>query len=208
MDQDPATLERLIQRLSDHDDGARRQLFEVTHDRLLRLTRKMLKQFPGVRRWEQTDDVWQNAGMRLWQALERLQPTSVAHFFSLAALNIRRELIDLLRHYYGAQGIGANQVSHLADTTDAPAAPATEGMDQTHEASHLAVWTEFHRKVEELPEELRTAFDLLWYQGLTQEQAAHLLNVSVRTVKRRWQSARLALYDALDHRMPTDADLG
>jgi DNA-directed RNA polymerase specialized sigma24 family protein len=38
---------------------------------------------------------------------------------------------------------------------------------------------------------------LLWYQELTQEDAAKLLDISVRTVKRRWQSARIKLFETL-----------
>ncbi len=45
-------------------------------------------------------------------------------------------------------------------------------------------------------------FDLLWYQQLSQAEAAQLLNVSERTVKRRWASARLKLHDALGGQSP------
>jgi len=51
------------------------------------------------------------------------------------------------------------------------------------------VWSEFHEHVEKLPDDEREVMDLLWYQGLTQEEAAAVLKVSDRTVKRRWQSA-------------------
>jgi RNA polymerase sigma-70 factor (ECF subfamily) len=39
---------------------------------------------------------------------------------------------------------------------------------------------------------------LLFYEGLTQEEAATVLGVSLRTLKRRWQSARCRLHDALN----------
>jgi DNA-directed RNA polymerase specialized sigma24 family protein len=35
--------------------------------------------------------------------------------------------------------------------------------------------------------------NLLFYEALSQDEAAKLLCVNVRTVKRRWQSARLRL---------------
>jgi DNA-directed RNA polymerase specialized sigma24 family protein len=47
--------------------------------------------------------------------------------------------------------------------------------------------------VEGLPEEEREAFDLCWYQGLTQAEAALLLSVSETTMKRRWLAARARL---------------
>ena len=43
---------------------------------------------------------------------------------------------------------------------------------------------------------------MLWYQGLTQAEAAELLGVSSRTVKRRWQTARLRLFEALGGELP------
>jgi RNA polymerase sigma-70 factor (ECF subfamily) len=69
--------------------------------------------------------------------------------------------------------------------------------DESQEPSRLAAWTEFHAQTEALPEEEREVFDLLWYQGLPQAEAAGLLGVSERTVKRRWQAARLRLHEAL-----------
>jgi RNA polymerase sigma-70 factor (ECF subfamily) len=56
--------------------------------------------------------------------------------------------------------------------------------------------------VEALPEPERAAFDLLWYQGLTQEEAAQVLGVSISTVKRRWLDARLSLQQALCRIVP------
>jgi RNA polymerase sigma-70 factor (ECF subfamily) len=53
-----------------------------------------------------------------------------------------------------------------------------------------------------MPDEEREIFDLLWYQGLSQAEAATLLKVSERTIKRRWQSARLKLHHALRGGLP------
>jgi DNA-directed RNA polymerase specialized sigma24 family protein len=41
-------------------------------------------------------------------------------------------------------------------------------------------------------------FDMLWYQGLTQAEAAALLQVSERTLQRRWRAACERLHAALD----------
>jgi RNA polymerase sigma-70 factor (ECF subfamily) len=53
-----------------------------------------------------------------------------------------------------------------------------------------------------LPDETRKIVDLLFYQGLSQAEAAAVLETSERTVQRRWQSARLALHEALGGRFP------
>src|SRR5262249_22104976 len=74
--------------------------------------------------------------------------------------------------------------------------------DLSWEPSRLAAWSEFHEQIGALPDEEREVFDLLWYQGLSQAEAAELLEVSGRTVKRRRQAARLKLHEALQGEVP------
>jgi len=194
-------IQRWIDGLGAGDASAREALLACAAERLTRLTHKMLKDYPGVHRWEGTDDVLQNATLRLCRALEAVKPLSVRDFFRLAAALIRRELIDLARRYSGPMGLGANYAS-WAGSGDEMAAPDVEVADTTHDPGRLAEWTGFHDQVEALPEEEREVFDLLFYQGLPQAEAAAVLGVSERTIKRRWQAARLALHEALGGRLP------
>jgi RNA polymerase sigma-70 factor (ECF subfamily) len=184
------------------DESARGKLLNCACLRLERLTRRMLANYPRLKRWEQTDDVLQNALMRLYRSLAEVQPADVRDFFRLAALNIRRELLDLAKHYYGPRGLGARHAS-LAGQPDSQGdktvfEPAAPSMDQ----ERLVFWTEFHSRVEALPQEEREVFDLLWYQELSQAEAAGLLDVSERTIKRRWAAARLKLHDVLRGNLP------
>jgi RNA polymerase sigma factor (sigma-70 family) len=197
-----AQIQSCIDRVRAGDASAHDELLAHAAERLFRLTRKMLPDFPGVRRWEQTDDVRQNATLRLCRALGDVQLLTVADFFRLAAAQMRRELIDLASRYSGAQGLGANHAS-IAGTGMAPgAAPGLKPDVTTHDPDRLAGWTDFHREIEALPTVEREAFDLLFYQGLSQFEAAALLDVSERTMKRRWQAARLRLVQALGGKMP------
>ncbi len=191
-------LQRCLDRLRAGDAGARRELIGAASERLTRLARKMLKADDRVRRWEQTGDVFQNAAMRLWRALEAVTPGSLREFYSLAALQVRRELTDLARHHYGALGAAAN---HQSNPPQAGAGErgraAFDSADEGHEPSALAIWGEMHEKVGELPEEQREAFDLIYYQGLTHAEAAGLLGLSTKTIQRRWQGACLALHERM-----------
>ena len=54
-----------------------------------------------------------------------------------------------------------------------------------------------HQQVAQLPRDEREVFELLWYSGITQREAALLLDISERTVLRRYCRARLQLKDAL-----------
>jgi RNA polymerase sigma-70 factor (ECF subfamily) len=200
---DDGQLQGWIDRLQAGDAAARDELLGRACERLRRLTRKMLKDYGRLRRWEETDDVLQNALVRLWGALRQATPTSSREFFGLAGLQIRRELIDLARQYFGPEGVGARHASHAreGDGGGAPHALA-EPADTTHDPGRLALWTEFHQQVDALPPDEREVFDLLWYQGLTQDAAAKLLGISEATLKRRWLAARRRLHRALQGGLP------
>ena len=192
-----------IDRLRDGDESARATLLRCAGDRLARLARKMLKGYPGVARWEQTDDVAQNALIRLDRALRAVAPPTARDFFRLAAAQVRRELIDLARHYQGPRGLGAHH-STRADHGDSAdgVAMAAAAPETTYDPGRLAAWAEFHAAVAALGEADRELFDLLWYQGLTQAEAAAVLGVSERTVTSRWLKARLRLGDSLGGQLP------
>jgi RNA polymerase sigma-70 factor (ECF subfamily) len=189
-----------VDRLHSGDDSARAALLESAFERLTRLARKMLKSYPRVGRWEQTDDVLQNALIRLDRALRDAAPGTARDFFRLAAVQVRRELIDLARHYQGPEGMDAHHWTWEESADGSSGAPDVGEM--TFDPVRLAAWTEFHGRIESLNVEDRELFDLLWYQGLTQAEAAALLELSERQVNRRWIAARLKLGAALDGHIP------
>ena len=180
--QDPAQLQGWIDRLQSGEPGARDDLLGHACERLRRLTRKMLRGYARLRRWEETDDVLNSAMLRLWTALQQVTPRTVREFYGLASLQIRRELLDLARHYYGPRGAGANHASGLFEAAD--------GGD----SSALDDWREFHERVAQLPDEEREVVGLHYYQGLPHADIAEMLGVDLRTVQRRWQHARLLLH--------------
>ena len=150
----------------------------------------MLRSFPSVSRWERTDDILQNALIRLHKSLAKVKPESPRMFYGLAATQIRRELIDLARRFSGAHGIGHNHDTNNGESVQ-------RSTDTNYEPESLERWTEFHKEVEGLPEEQRAVVEILWYGGISQKQAAKLLHISLSTVKRRWQAARLQLSEQL-----------
>lgn len=178
-------LQLKLERMRAGDASARDELVRGVQARLEKLARKMLKKYPHVRRWTETGDVLQNSVIRLLRALESIQPKTTRDFFNLAAVQIRRELIDLARHFYGPQGPAANFESNYADTL----LPAGD------EDRDLEFWTTFHQAVETLPAEEREVVSLIFYHGWQQQQVAELFNVNVRTVRRWWQAALVKLHD-------------
>jgi len=165
-------------------------------DRLRVLAGKGLRGFPALRRWVETDDVLQQAMLRLHRSLQEVRPSTVGQFFALAALQMRRELHDLHRHHFGAEGVGANHHTDghgkAADDVNGPLLSVADGADMP------VGWDRFHDLVESLPDDERAVVDCLFVSELTQEETAQVLGVSLRTVKRRWQSARIRLQEAIE----------
>jgi len=201
---DTSQIEVWLRRLQAGDESARQHLIEHASCQLERLTRRMLRGWQRVHRWEETPDVLQNALVRLFLALSVARPANAAEFYRMAAASIRRELIDLARHYYGPRGEGAHHATPNWKTYGATAALDAfwEFGQADDQPDDLAIWAEIHAQVERLPADEREVFDLIWYQELSQGEAARLLGVSERTVKRRWASARLRLHKLLGELLP------
>lgn len=144
----------------------------------------MLRRYPGVGRWEHADDVFQEAALRLLRALESVRPADTREFFGLAAEQIRRQLLDLARHYRRLNAAVPEGHSGCQSSVAHPPAPADADLDR---------WTAFHEAVAELPAESREVLMLTFYHGWTQAQAAEHLGVDVRTVRRWWRAGCDAL---------------
>jgi RNA polymerase sigma-70 factor (ECF subfamily) len=189
-------LQLRIDQLHAGDPAARDKLLQGAQERLRKLAWIMFKGFPGVARWEDLEDILQEALLKLWNALAAVTPGSVREFIGLAATQIRRVLIDLARHHFGPQGPGRKHYTPSPD--NGPPDPS----DSSHDEHKLAAWSALHEQIAVLPEKEREVFELHWYQGLTHQETAGVLNVSLDTIKRRWQSARWLLYQALKGELP------
>lgn len=178
------------------DEAARNELINISMRRLRLLARTILSDIPAVRQFEETDDLLQNAVVRLWKYLAGKKPDAPVDYFRLAACMIRRELIDLSRHHCSQRGTAFSDSSSAA-AIETPVPRASAPNHDTSDPQTLSQWTEFHEYVENLPEDERSLFDLLWYQGLTMADTSELLNLPLRSLGRRWKTARVRLYRAL-----------
>jgi RNA polymerase sigma-70 factor (ECF subfamily) len=162
----------------------------------------MLGRYEQVRRWELADLVVHRVMMRLYRSLEPVALDSSRDYLRQASVHIRRELIDLGENFFGGERSSAENgnspESRGGASGDTIAGESLEALDP----ARLVAWSDFHRRIEQLADEDREVFDLLWYQGLSQSEATDLLGVSRRTMIARWQGARLRLFDALDGQLP------
>lgn len=144
--------------------------------RLRTLARRMLAEHPELRRREDTDDLIQSAAIRLQRAFAAVVIESPEHAMALAVTQLKRELIDLVRRHRRGVEVEA-ELARRASTEDRT----------------LQAWEDFHAVVDALPPEQRQAVHFLWYLGLSQPDAAKLLGVTDRTLRRWWADARATL---------------
>jgi RNA polymerase sigma factor (sigma-70 family) len=120
----------------------------------------------------QTDETLGAVVERLLKALREARPKDVRQFFALASQHTRWELNDLARRL---------------DQQPRPV-ELLEGLVPDVPSSGSGLSPEGRRIIEAidaLPDEEREAFDLVRIQGMTQVEAAEVLGVAPKTVKRR-----------------------
>jgi RNA polymerase sigma-70 factor (ECF subfamily) len=196
-------LQAQLERAVTGDAKARQRLLELTRDRLMRHARHFLHgRYARLEPLAQTDDVVQQLYVKILQNENRFwvnasgEPIrSLAEFFDHTSAWMRDVLCDLLRKECGR---GDNRPAALPlDGGSSDTGPRYDPSSSTLDGEKVQRWTEFHEAVARLPDNLRAVFDLLWYQGMSQAEAAALLGIAVRTVKLRWMKARLQVQQAL-----------
>jgi RNA polymerase sigma factor (sigma-70 family) len=202
-DQSTAVLQGQLERAVTGDAEARQRLLELTRDRLMRQARSLLHgRYARLEPFAQTDDVVQQLYVkvlrnqdRFWVNAQGEPVRSLAEFFGHASAWMRDVLCDLLRKERGRDD---NRPATLPlDAGSSDTGPQGELASSTLNGEKVQRWTEFHEAAAHLPDKLRAVFDLLWYQEMSQADAAELLGIAVRTVKLRWTKARLQVQQAL-----------
>ncbi|MBP3955612.1 sigma-70 family RNA polymerase sigma factor [Gemmata sp. G18] len=125
---------------------------------------------------------------RLLKALREARPATVREFFALAAQHMRWELNDLAR-----------------DLDEQPPVGAIDGLLPAPPGSDSGLSSECRRiiaAIDTLPADEREVFDLVRLQGMTQVEAAAVLGVATRTIKRRLDRGLLLLTERLNDLRP------
>ena len=171
-----------------------RALIERSVDRLRLLCSTLLfRSYPRLTRPPlnlEADELLSSVVDRLLKALREVRPTTVRGYFALANRHMRWELNDLARRLdkeTPVQGLSGAAIAS-PDTSDSQLSPNTLRVLEA---------------IESLPEEEREAFDLVRIQGFSQVEAADLIGVSPKTVRRRLNQGVLLLMDKLSDLEPT-----
>ena len=168
-----------------HSDAGANELLSLIYDELRKLAaHKMAHEAPG--QTLQPTALVHEAWLRL-SGSTRQSWNNRAHFFGAAAEAMRRILIDRARRKLAARH-GAGQERVNFDEIDIAAPSADEEL--------LAVSDALER-FEKLDPAKAQLVKLRYFAGLTNEEAAPLLNISVPTAKRWWSYASAWLYSNL-----------
>lgn len=162
------------------DISARDRLFALCYPELRRAAAALVRREPGLSL--STGDLIQEAAARLI-ALDRISWNDRAHFLALAARMMRQALIDHVRSRRRLK----REHEKVELTTRIPGEPNIE-LEELNEA------------LERLSAIDRVRADIVemrYFGGLEIVDIALVLGISESTVKRRWQSARLWLLEAL-----------
>src|SRR6516165_4358116 len=194
MASDPsAVLQGLLARLAAGDQAARHELIGCAYQRLRRLASVILNEsFPRLKAAPaalETTDVADEAALGMYQVLAEIQPATPRDFFRLAAQRIRWLLLDR-----------AKQVDR--DRRELLDSPAPRAGDHPLEDDAPGALEALYQQIEALPDKEREVVDLLYFHGLDQSEAAAILGVTERSVRRYWTAARLKLLQALPKAMP------
>jgi len=177
----------ILQRIEQGDSRAADELLPLVYDELRRLAaQKMAHEAAG--QTLQPSALVHEAWLRLGgEAQPRWQ--NRAHFFGAAAEAMRRILIDHARRRRALRHGGGQERLNVEDLELADA--SADGDDQL-----LAVHEALDRLAAEDPRKAELV-KLRYFVGLTNEEAAQALGVSVPTVKRDWAYARAWLFTAI-----------
>jgi RNA polymerase sigma-70 factor, ECF subfamily len=176
---DPGEVTILLQQVSHGDGRAVDRLIPVVLDELRRLARMQLQREKSNHTLQPTALV-NEAYIRLVGDQAR-DWKSRAHFIGVSASIMRRILIDYARRR-NAQKRGSPTTAGL-DLDELPALS-----DQQSEEL-LALNTALD-KLEKMSSRQRQIVELRYFGGLSSEETAAALNVSVITVKRDWMAAK------------------
>jgi RNA polymerase sigma factor (TIGR02999 family) len=104
-----------------------------------------------------------------------------AHFFAVAARQIRRLLIDYARAHNARKREGGSTRLSLTEAGDLAATPQAHDLIEIDEAL---------TRLQTLDARAASVVELRFFGGLTETESAEALGISLATLKRDWDFAR------------------
>lgn len=170
------------------NERALEELMPMVYDELRRMARGFMRRLPAGHTFQTTELIHETylklAGKNGQQWANR------AHFFGVAAKAMRHILVDHARAKRAGKRGGWQERVSLADDV-------AQVNVQSHQVLAL---DEALTALAELDVRKSDVVEMKYFGGLTNEETAEALNISVETVKRDWRFARTWLLRELNER--------
>ena len=188
------TVTRLLLRVREGDGEALDRLFPIVYEELRALARSQRRRWSGGDDTLNTTALVHEAYLRL---VDRAHPdwTSRTHFGAVAAKAMRHILIDQARRRAAAKRGGGRVRVDLTGVEDALGSPAVESAP---EPEVLLALDEALQRLERMSERQSQIVELKFFGGMTNEEVAGALGISLATVKRGWSVAQAWLYREIE----------
>ncbi len=177
----------LLHRAAGGDDDAIGSVYAALYPELRRIAHSRLRQGTGRVSLDTTALV-NDSYVRLVQA-RSLDVKDRNHFLAYASKVMRSVVVDLVREAK-AERRGGGQFEVTLNTQIAESSPAANADEALHVHDALT-------RLEQVDPRLATVVEMRYFAGLTDSEIAECLGVTVRTVGRDWEKARLFLYTML-----------
>jgi len=186
MPSQPGEVTQLLAQLRKGDKEAEARLIPLVYDELRRLAGYYLRgERPG--HTLQPTALVHEAYLRLTELTE-INWQNSSHFFAISAQMMRRILVDHARAQLSEKRGGTTKDVTLETVPD---------LSIEKSASLLALEDALLQLAQLDPRQSQVV-ELRFFGGLTEEEAAVVLGVSTRTVKRDWRLAKAWLYQELN----------
>lgn len=186
---------RLLEAVRQGESGALERLTPLVYDELRAVARRQLRsRRPG--QTLDTTSLVNEAYVKLVEG-ESSDFRDREHFLSVAGMAMRHILVDAARRRAAGKR-GGDEVRVTFEGLQV-ASPGSSGEDRAVEI--LAIDAAL-KTLAKLNDRLSRLVELLYFAGLTEEEAARVLGVSDRTVRRDWRKARAFLFQVLRGEAP------
>ena len=170
----------ILHAMGNGDPGAAERLLPLVYEELRRLAAAQFRHQPAGHTLQATA-----LAHEAWMRLVDQDGASIKdrrHFFAIAATAMRQILTDHARRVRAAKRGGDRTRIALADAESKAASP-DDGVD-------LVVLDEALSRLAALDPRKHRVVELRYFGGLTMEEIAETLDVSLRTVEGDWRAAR------------------
>jgi RNA polymerase sigma factor (TIGR02999 family) len=182
----PGSITELIQRANRGEQDALNALFAELYAELHEMARSRIHRHAAFTVLD-TTALLHESYLRLVK-LGALSVSDRAHFLAYAARVMRSIIVDYARRRLAERRGGGVEDLSLDTEAHQPATPGEGEIVRVHEALEQLAAAD---------ERLVRIVEMRYFVGLTEDEVAQALGISLRTVQRDWEKARLLLAIAL-----------